>query len=336
MNLTYKMAGVDRDAANEVVKRIARLSQKTKMQGVLDGIGHFGAFFELPKDDYKNPVLVSSTDGVGTKIKVACAMNNYGGIGYDIVNHSVNDIMCSGAKPLYFLDYLSVGKIEGSAIMDLAESLVDACDKNSIALIGGETAEMPDLYQPGEFDIAGTIVGIIEKENIINGRKIEKDNILIGLESSGLHTNGFSLVRKIIELSEKASYHKFYDSLGSTLGEALLVPHRSYKDALDPIIHNPAIKGISHITGGGIVENTKRLMYDGMDFTIDWTSWELPAIYSLLQEMGDIETQEMRNVFNLGIGMILIVDKSAENEIMGSLQKTGLRSYIIGKTFLNV
>ncbi|KAA3612544.1 MAG: phosphoribosylformylglycinamidine cyclo-ligase [Calditrichaeota bacterium] len=332
MKLTYKMAGVDRDAADDVVKRIAQLSKKTARKGVLGGIGHFGAFFELPQDEYKHPVLVSSTDGVGTKIKVACAMDNYKGIGYDIVNHSVNDIMCSGAKPLYFLDYLSLGKIEGSSVLDLAEGLAEACDANDCALIGGETAEMPDLYQPGEFDIAGTIVGIVEKEQIINGEKIEDGNLLIGLESVGLHTNGFSLARKIVELSDSASYHKEYSELGTTMGDALLVPHRSYKNALDSFVSNPGLKGISHITGGGIVENTERLMYNDMTFSIDWQAWDWLPIFKILQEIGDIDTQEMREVFNLGIGMILIIDKSSETEFMTGLKKTGVNPRIIGQT----
>ena len=333
MKLTYKTAGVDREAADKVVKHIARLSKTTEQKGVLGGIGHFGAFYELPKDDYKNPVLVSSTDGVGTKIKVACAMDNYNGIGHDIVNHSINDIMCSGAKPLYFLDYLSLGKIAGSSVMDLAEGLAEACAANDCALIGGETAEMPDLYQPGEFDIAGTIVGIIEKDQIINGEKIEASNVLIGLESSGLHTNGYSLARKIVELSETASYHLEFENLGTTLGEALLVPHRSYKKALDPLLHHPGLRGISHITGGGIVENTQRLMYGNMDFEIDWQSWDWLSIFTVLQEIGGIETSEMREVFNLGIGMILIVDAEHQNEFMKSLENSATNPRIIGRTF---
>ncbi len=333
MSLTYKSAGVDREAADKVVKRIAQLAQKTKQKGVLGGIGHFGAFFELPQGEYKNPVLVSSTDGVGTKIKVACAMDNYTGIGHDIVNHCINDIMCSGAKPLFFLDYLSLGKIAGSSVMQLAEGLAAACAANDCALIGGETAEMPNLYQPGEFDIAGTIVGIIEKERIINGEKIEADNVLIGLESSGLHTNGYSLARKIVELSDNASYHLEYEQLGTTLGEALLAPHRSYKKAIDSLLAHSGLRGISHITGGGIVENTQRLMYGNMDFEIDWQSWDWLPIFQVLQNIGAIETCEMRQVFNLGIGMILIVQAEFENEFMENLQKSGVKPKIIGRTF---
>ncbi len=331
MSLSYKDAGVDLEAAEAVVKRIGELAKTTTRPGVLGGIGHFGAFFELDLTGYSKPVMVSSVDGVGTKVKVACAMDRYTDIGRDLVNHCVNDIMCSGAEPLYFLDYLSLGRIEGHAVIDLAEGLAAACRENGIALIGGETAEMPDIYKPGEFDIAGCIVGIVDKDKIIDGSKVAAGDVLIGIGSSGLHTNGYSLARKIVELSEGAGYYKQYDSLGMSIGEALLQPHRSYSLCIAALRSDEDLHGISHITGGGIEGNTRRLLRKGLQLDIDWDAWEWPPLFHLLQELGNVAVEEMRSVFNLGIGLVFVVAPQAEERIRTRLEQMGEQPVCIGR-----
>ena len=329
MKLTYKVAGVDIDAAEAVVKKIGQLARKTRRPGVLGGIGLFGGFFELDTRRYKQPVLVSSVDGVGTKIKIACALGEYRGIGVDLVNHCVNDVMCCGAEPLYFLDYLALGKIDGKAVLELTEGLAEACAENQCALIGGETAEMPDIYVPGEFDIAGTVVGIVEKSQIIDGAKVAAGDILIGLPSTGLHTNGYTLARRIIERSH-SGYHVHFDELGMTVGKALLAPHRSYFAAISAVRAHPGLHGISHITGGGIVGNTQRLLGAQLQLRIDWGAWDRPAIFQVLQQLGDIEESEMRRVFNLGIGLVLVVEPGAADDVAGQLQAAGETPVLLG------
>lgn len=330
MKLTYKIAGVDIDAANAVVKKIGQLARKTRRDGVLGQLGHFGGFFELDLQKYSAPVLVSSVDGVGTKIKIACAMGKYRGIGLDLVNHCVNDVMCSGAEPLYFLDYLALGKIDGKAVLELAEGLAEGCALNHCALIGGETAEMPDLYEPGEFDIAGTIVGVVEKNKILDGSRIRKGDVLLGLQSTGLHTNGFTLARRIIELSSNTGYHTRQEALGSSIGDALLAPHKSYYGAITLVRDHPAVHGIAHITGGGLVDNMERLFPERLHACIDWDAWQPPGIFALLQHLGEIDDAEMRRVFNLGIGLVLIVDAIAVEKIANRLQAAGEPTLQIG------
>lgn len=329
MKLTYKIAGVDIDAADAIVKKIGQIAGNTRRPGVLGAIGLFGGFFELDSRQYRQPVLVSSVDGVGTKIKIACALEKYRGIGIDLVNHCVNDVMCCGAEPLFFLDYLALGKIDGKAVLELAEGLAEACASNHCALIGGETAEMPDIYAAGEFDIAGTLVGIVEKAHILDGSRIADGDVLIGLRSSGLHTNGFSLARRIIEQST-TGYHGYFDALGRTIGEALLEPHRSYFQAIRTLREHHAVHGIAHITGGGIIGNTRRLLRNGLQPQIDWQAWERPAVFSVLQQLGDIDELEMRRVFNLGIGLVLIADAAAKNELLDQLQSVGEEPLVIG------
>ncbi len=335
MKLNYKIAGVDIDAADAAVKKIAELSKQTHRDGVLGGIGHFGAFFSLDLSKYKQPVLVSSVDGVGTKIKIACALGQYRGIGRDLVNHCVNDVMCSGAEPLYFLDYLALGKLDGKAVLELATGLVEACKDNRCALIGGETAEMPDIYQPGEFDIAGTLVGVVERDAIIDGSRIQAGDVLLGLPSTGLHTNGYTLARRIVELSQNASYHQHYDELGCTLGEALLAEHRSYYPAVQIIKDHPALHGIAHITGGGIYGNTQRILPAGLQLQIDWDGWTRPPIFSLLQRLGNIDEEEMRRVFNLGIGLVLVVEESGASDVISTLKGMGENVLAIGRVVAN-
>lgn len=331
MSLNYKESGVDLEAGDAAVRRIAELAQKTFVPGVLGRIGHFGAFFELDTRSYQEPVLVSSVDGVGTKLKIACALGRYEGIGRDLVNHCVNDIMCSGADPLYFLDYLALGKLEPQAVAELAQGLVAACRENGCALIGGETAEMPDVYQPGEFDIAGAITGLVEKRKIITGQRIRRGDILIGLHSTGLHTNGFSLARKIVERSDETSYHAQVPELDATIGETLLAVHRSYRESIRAVRDSSMLRGIAHITGGGIVANTQRLLPQGLQVSIDWQAWDRPAIFRFLQKSGQVEEMEMRRVFNLGIGLVLVVARDGVDEITSALRALQEPCTVVGE-----
>jgi len=267
----YEKAGVSISTGDEFVKRIKSLVRSTladdnpNSKRVLSDIGHFGAFFDIKFPEMKNPVLVSSVDGVGTKLKVAILMNKHDTIGQDLVNHCVNDILCSGAKPLFFLDYLAFGKMNLEVAEQIMVGLTKACRENECALIGGETAEMPDLYQENDYDISGTIVGIVERERIIDGKKISKGDVLIGLKSSGLHTNGYSLARKV--LLSNFRIDDYIQELGCTLGEELLKVHRSYLKIIYPLLEKFEIKGISHITGGGIVGNTKRIVPDNLQIS---------------------------------------------------------------------
>lgn len=331
----YEKAGVSISRGDEFVKRIKTLVRTTfddhnpNANRVLMDIGHFGAFFDINFHDLKNPVLVSSVDGVGTKLKIAVLMNKHNTIGQDLVNHCVNDILCSGAKPLFFLDYLAFGKMNIEVAEQIMYGMTKACRENQCALIGGETAEMPDLYQENEYDVAGTIVGIVEKENIIDGKKITKGDVLIGLRSSGLHTNGYSLARKV--LLNKFRIDDYIDELNCTLGEELLKVHKSYFKVVYPLIKRFQIKGISHITGGGIIGNTKRVIPDDLEILIDWNSWNVPPIFELIKQTGNVSEDEMREVFNLGIGMILIVQKNDADKIHNELLSSGEETFIIGE-----
>ncbi len=331
----YEKAGVSISRGDEFVKRIKTFVRSTfaddnpNSNRVLMDIGHFGTFFDINFQELKSPVLVSSVDGVGTKLKVAVLMNKHNTIGQDLVNHCVNDILCSGAKPLFFLDYLAFGKMNLEVAEQIMFGLTKACRENQCALIGGETAEMPGLYQDNEYDIAGTIVGIVEREKIIDGRKISRGDVLIGLKSSGLHTNGYSLARSV--LLNKFSINDYIDEIGCTLGEELLKIHKSYFNIVYPLIEKFQIKGISHITGGGIIGNTKRIVPENLEIWIDWNSWNVPTIFELIQKTGKISDEEMREVFNLGIGMILIVNKNEANKIQNELLNLGEETFIIGE-----
>lgn len=331
----YEKAGVSISAGDQFVKRIKSLVRSTfsddnpNSKRVLSDIGHFGAFYDIKFSEMKNPVLVSSVDGVGTKLKVAILMNKHDTIGQDLVNHCVNDILCSGARPLFFLDYLAFGKMKLDVAEQIMIGLTKACRENECALIGGETAEMPDLYAENDYDISGTIVGIVEREKIIDGKKIQKGDVLIGLKSTGLHTNGYSLARKV--LLNKFKIDDYIQELGCTLGEKLLKIHKSYFKVVYPLLDKFQIKGISHITGGGIVGNTKRIVPESLEISIDWNSWKIPAIFDLIQKSGNVSNAEMREVFNLGIGLILIVDKTEVDKVQNELLNSGEESLIIGE-----
>jgi phosphoribosylformylglycinamidine cyclo-ligase len=318
MSMDYKTAGVDIEAGDETVRRIKPLVRSTFNENVLADIGLFGGFFEANFKDHQHPVLVSSVDGVGTKLKVAFITGVHNTVGHCLVNHCVNDILACGAKPLFFLDYLGTGKLDPGIAEQIIIGFVAGCKENGAALIGGETAEMPSMYQDGEYDIAGTIVGIVDKHKIINGKTIKKGDILIGLPSNGLHTNGYSLARKV--LLEKYKHDTYVDELGKSVGEELLAIHKSYLSTISKVIDSGKIKGLSHITGGGIVGNTSRIMPDGTDLKIDWDSWEMPHIFKMIQKEGDITDEEMRHVFNIGIGMIIVTDKQNVDYFLNELK----------------
>ena len=316
---TYKDSGVDIEAGDETIRRIKPLVKSTFNKNVLADIGLFGGFYEANFPEYEHPVLVASTDGVGTKLKIAFMTGVHDTVGQCLVNHGVNDILSCGAKPLFFLDYFATGKLEPTVAEQVISGFVKACRENGCALIGGETAEMPSMYQEGEYDVSGTIIGVVEKSKIVNGKNIIPGDVLIGLPSTGLHTNGYSLARAV--LLEKNPVTQYFDELGCTLGEALLKVHHSYLHVVTPLLETGFIKGISHITGGGIIGNTKRILPEGTSLNIDWNSWETLPIFKLIQKEGNISDEEMRLTFNLGIGMLLVVDKSNVAQILSLCEK---------------
>ncbi|HQJ75261.1 MAG TPA: phosphoribosylformylglycinamidine cyclo-ligase [Bacteroidota bacterium] len=308
MGKTYKESGVDIDAGENLVRRIKGFVKDTFSTSVLTDVGLFGAFFEPDFSRYQNPVLVSSVDGVGTKLKIAFMMNKHDTVGQDLVNHCVNDILVCGAKPLFFMDYYATGKLDNDIAEKVIYGLAKACKENGCSLIGGETAEMPGIYQGSEYDIAGTIVGVVDKSKIIKGDNIKVGNVLIGLPSTGLHTNGYSLARSVFFPQYKPDC--YFEELKNTIGEELLKIHKSYLKSFEKIENKIEIRGMSHITGGGIIGNTMRIIPEGLSIKIDWNSWERLPIFSLIQKIGDVPEEDMRRTFNLGIGLIIIVDKN--------------------------
>lgn len=314
MSFDYKSAGVNIQAGDETIDRIKPLVKSTHNDKVLSNIGLFGGFYDAKFEGYEHPVLVSSTDGVGTKLKVAFAMDTHNTVGQDLVNHCVDDILACGAKPLFFLDYFATGKLNPNVAVDVITGFVQACKENGCALIGGETAEMPSIYSEGEYDMSGTIVGVVDKKKIVNGSKIQSGDVLIGLESNGLHTNGYSLARAV--LTSKYDYSDKPAELGGkSIGEVLLQVHRSYQNEVLPLVDEEILNGISHITGGGIIGNTKRIIAEEK-LKINWDAWERPAIFKLIQSVGNVAESEMREVFNLGIGMILICHKNNAEKVL--------------------
>ena len=330
MSITYKDAGVDIAAGEEMVRRIKPLVRQTFTPGVLADIGSFGGFFELDVDAYTRPVLVSSVDGVGTKLKVAFRSGKHDTVGQDLVNHCVNDIAVCGAAPLYFLDYFSTGHLDAGVAEEVIAGFAIACKENGCALIGGETAEMPDLYQEGEYDLAGTIVGVVEKARILNGDRVREGDVLIGLPSTGAHTNGYSLARKVL-----FSTHDLGDQPeelnGQTVGEALLAVHRSYLAAVQALTESDLASAFVHVTGGGIPGNTARVMPEGLTFDVDWTTWDRPGLFRLIQSIGDVPEDDMRKTFNLGIGLIAVVPKAHETEAIAKWKAMGESPVTIGR-----
>jgi phosphoribosylformylglycinamidine cyclo-ligase len=309
MSIDYKSAGVDIEAGEELVDKIKAHVKRTRTPEVLSELGHFGGFYDATFPSLQHPVLVSSTDGVGTKLKIAFMTDKHDTVGQCLVNHCVNDILACGARPLFFQDYFATGRLRSDVAADVIKGMALACEQNGCALLGGETAEMPSMYAEGEYDIAGTIVGVVDKARILNGSRVKAGDVLVGLPSTGLHTNGYSLARAALFPMYALDAH--IEEVGTTLEVALLSIHKSYLRALWPLLEDDLVNGLSHITGGGIVGNTSRILHDGLSLSIDWRSWIVPPIFKVIQAAGNISDEEMRHVFNLGVGMIVVV--SAEN-----------------------
>ncbi len=326
--LTYKDSGVDIRSADRAKKKIKALARSTFTSEVLKGIGGFGGFFEFPGKQYKDPVLISSVDGVGTKLKVAFMMNKHDTVGEDLVNHCVNDILVHGARPLFFLDYISTGKLSPKVLEGVMKGLARACRKNACALIGGETAEMPEFYKKGEYDLAGCIVGVVEKKKIIDGSGIRPGDQIIGLKSNGLHTNGYSLARKVFFGRARLRVNSYVKELKTTVGKELLKVHRCYAPPVFRLLQRFRIKGIAHITGGGIQGNLSRILPRDCDARIITDSWKIPPVFKVIQRLGNIENREMFKVFNKGIGLILVISQKDTDRILKrlwSLKETGYR-----------
>jgi phosphoribosylformylglycinamidine cyclo-ligase len=319
----YKQSGVDIDAGNEVVRRIRSLARGTFTPGVLSEIGSFGGLFHVGGCGVEDPVLVASTDGVGTKLRVAFMAGIHTTIGRDLVNHCVNDILVQGAQPLFFLDYLATGRLEPDVAVQIVEGLAAACRENGCALLGGETAEMPGFYADGEYDVAGFIVGVVERRRVIDGTTIAPGDVLIGVPSSGLHTNGYSLARRIAFEVAGLRVDSHVPDLGTTVGAALLTPHRSYLALLRSLLPTGTIKGMAHITGGGITDNLPRVLPPGTHAVIDRSTWEVPPVFAWLQRTASVPDADMLRTFNMGIGLIVACDPSHEEAILGSLADAG-------------
>ena len=326
-SLSYRDAGVDIDAGSALVEKIKSTAKKTTRPGVLSGLGGFGALFELPVDRYRQPVLVSGTDGVGTKLKLAIEMGKHDTIGIDLVAMCVNDLIVQGAEPLFFLDYYATGKLDVDAAAEVVQGIGAGCELAGAALTGGETAEMPGMYQEGDYDVAGFCVGVVEKDQIIDGSKVAADDVLIGIASSGPHSNGYSLVRKIIEHSSANLSDAFGDS---TLGEILLTPTRIYIKPLLALFKQVDVHALSHITGGGLLENLPRVMPEGTSANIDCGAWTRPAIFDWLQQQGNVTEEEMHRTFNCGIGMVLCVAPEDAAKTIEFLQQQGEEAWQIG------
>jgi phosphoribosylformylglycinamidine cyclo-ligase len=305
----YSESGVDIDAAGKAMKGIGRLVKATWGKEVLSEVGNFGGLFALPAG-YKEPVLVSSADGVGTKLKLAFMTGRHNTVGEDLVNHCVNDILVQGAEPMFFLDYFGCGRLEPGIVESVVEGLARGCENNSCALIGGETAEMPGFYKEGEYDIAGCIVGIIEKDKVIDGRKIMPGDSVWAFPSSGLHTNGYSLARKIVFEDEKLGVDDEIPGTGSTVADLLLQVHRSYLPEIRSMRKVVDIRGLAHITGGGLVDNIPRVLPEGCSVQIDRSTWDVPPLFEYFRDKGEVDDREMHRVFNMGIGMVVIVPES--------------------------
>ena len=325
--MDYKTAGVDINAGEEFVRLIKPQVRRTFTSGVMADIGAFGGFFQPDFSSYNNPVLVSSIDGVGTKLKVAAMMGRYDTIGACLINHCVNDILVCGAKPLFFLDYYACGKLVPAVAADVVKGMVMACRENSCALIGGETAEMPGVYATDDFDLAGTIVGVVDRERVINGSSIAEGDVMIGLPSTGLHTNGYSLARKVFE----GKLRNTYQGLDGTVGDELLKVHRSYLPVIEPLLTSEDIHGMSHITGGGLTGNTMRIVPEGLRLDVEWSAWPEPVIFDIIRKEGGVPEEDMRRTFNLGVGLVIVVAKTAVDRVMADLKSKHENAYIIGQ-----
>ena len=322
--LTYKDAGVDIDAGNALVDKIKPFVAKTRRPEVMAGLGGFGGLFALPKDRYREPVLVSGTDGVGTKLRLAQITGIHDTIGIDLVAMCVNDVLVQGAEPLFFLDYFACGRLDTDLAADVIRGIADGCEQAGAALIGGETAEMPDMYADGDYDLAGFCVGAVEREGIIDGSAISDGDAIIGLASNGPHSNGYSLIRKVLDIAKQ------HDIDGRPAAEALMAPTRIYVRSILALAKDVEVRGLVHITGGGLTENIPRVLPEGLSARIDTTSWQTPAVFDWLQSEGNIETDEMHRTFNCGVGMAAIVGADKAEEAMRLLNASGETAWLLG------
>lgn len=327
----YKQAGVDIEAGYESVKRMKKHVERTKRAGLLSGLGSFGGMFDLSSLNMKEPVLISGTDGVGTKLMISFLTGKYDTIGIDAVAMCVNDIVVHGAEPIFFLDYLALGKAVPEKVEQIVKGVADGCEMSGCALIGGETAEMPDMYSDDEFDIAGFAVGAVERANIITGEKIQEGDVLVGLSSSGIHSNGYSLIRKVFLKDSNYKLDTYIPELNCTLGDELLRPTKIYVKPILAALKQFNIKGMAHITGGGFIENIPRMLPEGLGASIQKGSWTIPPIFQLLEIEGNIEHDEMYNIFNMGIGMVLAVQPDEAENIVHFMKQQGEEAQIIGK-----
>ncbi len=329
--VTYADAGVDIDVANRTKKRIKYLAHKTFTRGVLSEIGGFGGLFAIDKTKYTDPVLVSSVDGVGTKLKIAFEMGLHSTIGADLVNHCVNDIAVQGAAPMFFMDYLATGKLEPTIAEQIVEGIATACKHNGCALIGGETAEMPGFYPDGEYDLAGFIVGVVERDRIITGKDVQIGDIILGMPSNGLHTNGYSLARKLLFEVGQYSSETYVNEIKNKVGNELMRTHKSYWPALKKLVDAQCVSALAHITGGGITENLPRVLPRGTAAIIELGSWPVMPLFEHLQALGNVSQEEMLRTFNMGIGMLLVVPLAKFKKAQSVLERVGEKAYTVGR-----
>ena len=329
--VTYSDAGVDRDRANRTKKRIKYLAHKTFTRGVLSEIGGFAALFSVDREKWRDPVLVSSVDGVGTKLKIAFEMKTHHTIGADLVNHCVNDIAVQGATPMFFMDYLASGKLEPEVAEKIIEGLAEACKQNGCALIGGETAEMPGFYPDGEYDLAGFIVGVAERDRVLTGKSVEPGDIILGLPSNGLHTNGYSLARKLLFDVARYTPETYVNELKGKVGNELMRTHRSYWPVIRKLLAAECVSALAHITGGGITENLPRVLPKGVGAVIELGSWPVPPIFEHMQKLGNVPRDEMLRTFNMGLGMLLVVPSKKFKKAQGALDRASEKSYTVGR-----
>ncbi len=332
-SITYKSSGVDIDAGLESLRRIKESVKASHNAAVLTGLGSFGSLFDFSEivKEYKEPVLVQSVDGVGTKLMVANMADRHDTVGVDIVNHCCNDILCQGAKPLTFLDYIAVESLSPTQIEQLVGGMAKACVATKVALVGGETAELPGTYVKGEYDLAGIITGVVEKSKIVTGKNIAPGDVILGLPSSGLHTNGYTLARKVFFDKLKMTVDTIPEELGRTVGEELLEPHRDYSQLLWPLLQKHPVKGMAHITGGGLIDNTPRILPDNADAVIRLDSWEIPAVFRMIKDGGAVPDNDMFRTFNMGIGMAIVIAQDKADGLRADLQATGSTVIDIGE-----
>lgn len=329
--MTYAESGVDVKAGEEAVNRIKEMASSTFNEQVLTGLGAFGGFFKPDLTGIKQPVFISSTDSVGTKLKIAFNLNKHTTIGECLVNHCINDILVHSARALFFLDYIGVGKLKQEIVTDVIDGISRACRNNGVALIGGEMAELPDFYQPGEYDLVGFVMGMVDQDKIVNGSTIKEGNICLGLPSTGLHTNGYTLARKVVFEIAGLVPQEYVSELNTTIGDALLAVHKCYASVIHPLLDKFEIHGMAHITGGGIPGNLKRILPDGLSAHIEKGSWEAVPIFDYLKEIGNIDPDDIYSAFNMGIGYIIVADRDNADGIIGDLKKQGETVYTIGE-----